>query len=114
MKEIGQWNQAWNPFYEIDPLWTDQFMALATEIYGSSILSPKLIELLSIAFDASITHLYAPGTRRHIKTALKLGATREEIMEVLKICVSFGIESYHLSIPILAEELAAFENRKSD
>jgi hypothetical protein len=29
----------------------------------------------------------------------------EEIMEVLKICVSMGIQSANLGIPILAEEL---------
>jgi len=112
MKAIGQWNIAWDPFYELDPVWTDQFMATGIGIYASQRFSPKLIELLSIAFDASITHMYAPGTRRHIKAALKLGATMEEIMEVLKVCVAFGIESCHLGVPILAEELAAFDNRK--
>ncbi|MGH7933759.1 MAG: hypothetical protein ACREQN_11425 [Candidatus Binataceae bacterium] len=43
-------------------------------------------QLLSIAFDASYTHMYAPGTQRHIKAALKVGASMEEIMEVLKLC----------------------------
>ena len=52
--------------------------------YIGNVLSPKLTELLSIAFDASVTHMYAPGTRRHIKAALKQGATIEEIMEVLQ------------------------------
>jgi len=61
---------------------------------------------LSIAFDASYTHMYAPGTRRHIKAALKLGVTMEEIMEVLKLCVSQGIQACNLGVPILAEELA--------
>jgi AhpD family alkylhydroperoxidase len=28
--------------------------------------------------------MYALGTRRHIRAALKLGATAEEIMEVLR------------------------------
>ena len=27
MKAIGQWNSAWDPFYQLDPVWTDQFMA---------------------------------------------------------------------------------------
>jgi hypothetical protein len=31
--------------------------------------------------------IYAPGTRG-IQSALRLGATMEEIMEVLKICVA--------------------------
>jgi alkylhydroperoxidase/carboxymuconolactone decarboxylase family protein YurZ len=70
-----------------------------------------VVELLSIAFDASITHLYAPGTRRHIQSALALGTTMEEIMDVLKVCVSFGCEACRLAVPILAEELAAFEQQ---
>ena len=49
--------------------------------------------------------MYAPGTRRHIQTALKLGATIEEIMEVLKICVAAGMQASNLGVPILAEEL---------
>lgn len=114
MKAIGQWNVAWEPFYELDPAWTDQFMATGIGIYASQLFSPKLVELLSIAFDASITHMYAPGTRRHIKAALKLGATVEEIMEVLKVCVAFGMESCYLGVPILAEELTAFNKRQSD
>lgn len=113
MKAIGQWNTAWEPFYELDPVWADQFMATGIGIYASQLFSPKLVELLSIAFDASITHMYAPGTRRHIKAALKLGATMEEIMEVLKVCVAFGMESCYLGVPILAEELAAFNNQQS-
>ena len=27
MKAIGQWNTAWDPFFELDPTWTDEFMA---------------------------------------------------------------------------------------
>jgi alkylhydroperoxidase/carboxymuconolactone decarboxylase family protein YurZ len=110
MKAIGQWNTAWEPFYELDPVWTEQFMATGLDIYASNLFTPKVIELLSIAFDASITHLYAPGTRRHIRGALKLGATMEEIMEVLKVCVAFGIESCYLGVPILEEELAALNS----
>jgi alkylhydroperoxidase/carboxymuconolactone decarboxylase family protein YurZ len=105
MKAAGQWNQAWEPFYQLDPEWTEQFMATGIPIYASGLMTPKLIELLSIAFDASYTHLYAPGTRRHIKAALEAGATLEEIMEVLKLCVVQGVQACNLGVPILAEEL---------
>ena len=107
MKAIGQWNIAWEPFLAIDPGWTDAFMATGAGIYGSGVLSPKEIELLSIAFDASFTHMYAPGTRRHIQNALKAGASIEEIFEVLKICVAQGVQACNLGTPILEEELAA-------
>jgi alkylhydroperoxidase/carboxymuconolactone decarboxylase family protein YurZ len=105
MKAAGQWNPAWDAFFEIAPAWTEEIIAVSLPIYSSGVLSPKLAEFLSIAVDASITHMYAPGTRRHIQTALKLGATVDEIMEVLKICVAQGMQASNLAIPILSDEL---------
>ena len=105
MKSAGQWNTGWDAFFDVDPAWTEAIIAASLPVYASGILTPKLAELLSIAVDASITHMYAPGTRRHIQSALKLGVTMEEIMEVLKICVSQGMQAANLGIPILAEEL---------
>jgi alkylhydroperoxidase/carboxymuconolactone decarboxylase family protein YurZ len=106
MKAAGQWNSAWDAFLEIAPAWTEAIIAASLPVYTSGVLSPKLAEFLSIAVDASINHMYAPGTRRHIQTALKLGATMEEIMEVLKICTAQGLQSCNLGVPILTEELA--------
>ncbi len=105
MKAAEQWNVAWDPFFELDPSWTEAFIASGAPVYIGGTFSPKVAELLSIAFDASITHMYAPGTRRHIKAALKHGATVEEIMEVFKICVAEGVQAANLGVPILAEEL---------
>jgi alkylhydroperoxidase/carboxymuconolactone decarboxylase family protein YurZ len=107
MKALGVWNTAWDPIFDIDPVWTDEFMATGLGIYASGLMSPKEIELLSIALDASYTHMYAPGTRRHIKGALQAGATVQEIMEVLKLCVAHGVQACNLGVPILAEELEA-------
>ena len=47
-----------------------------------------------------------PGTRYHIKNALKAGATLEKIMEVLKRCGVQGVQACNLGVPILAEEIA--------
>lgn len=80
-------------------------MATGIGIYADGIFSPKEVELLSIAFDASC--MYASGTRRHIKNALEAGARVEEIMEVLKLCVVPGVQACNLGIPILEEEIAA-------
>jgi len=106
VRAIGQWNEAWNGFLELDPVWTDSFMATGAGIYASGVMTPKLVELLSIAFDASYTHMYAPGTRRHIRAALQLGATPEEIMEVFKLCVVQGVQACNLGVPILRDEIA--------
>lgn len=107
MRAIGQWNTAWDPFYELSPARTDQFFAFGASIYKSGVFTPRFMELISIAFDASITHMYAPGVRRHIKGSLKAGATPEEIMTVLQICVSMGVEACAKGVSILADELSS-------
>lgn len=114
VRELGQWNDAWSPFLELDPVWTDEFMATGAAIYASGVMTAKFVELISVAFDASYTHMYAPGTRRHIKAALKAGATMEEIMEVLKLCVVQGVQACNLGVPIVAEELEALSGKRAD
>ncbi|MGA9945313.1 MAG: hypothetical protein WBP75_09765 [Candidatus Cybelea sp.] len=53
MRASGQWNVAWDPFYEIDPEWTEAFIVCGAPVYAGGILDRKLAELLSIAFDVS-------------------------------------------------------------
>jgi alkylhydroperoxidase/carboxymuconolactone decarboxylase family protein YurZ len=107
LKAAGQWNDAWDSFASLAPAWTEQYMATRLDIHASGVRSPKLVELLGIALDASHAHMYAPGTRRHVRAALKLGATVVEIMEVLKLCATQGVQACNLGVPILAEELAS-------
>lgn len=105
MRAAGQWNSAWDPFLELDPVWTEEMMTVGVGIYSHAPLSPKEIELLSIALDASVSHMYEPGVRRHIRGALTAGATPQEIMEVLKICVALGVSACNLGLSILRAEL---------
>ena len=107
MKKVRRWNVALDPIYDLAPVWTDQFMSIAAGVYSSGVLPVKEIELLGIALEASYTRVYASGMRRHIKGALRAGATVEEIMTVLKLCMVHGVEACNLRIPILAEQLAA-------
>ena len=107
LRALGQWNEAWQPFYDLDPVWTERFMAMGTGPMLSGVLDPKMIEFIAIAVDASCTHLYAPGVRRHVRRALELGATAEEITAVLQLTSVLGIHTMSLGAPILHEELAA-------
>ncbi len=106
MQAAGQWNSAWDSFLALDPAWTDEMMTVGVGIYRSGVLTPKELELLSVAIDASVTHLYEPGVRRHIRAALGAGAMPGEVMEVLKICVAHGVAACNLGLPILDEELS--------
>jgi len=69
MRADARWNTTWDPSCDLAPVWTDQFMDMGTGVYASGVLPLKEIELLSIAFSASYTHVYASGTRWHIRNA---------------------------------------------
>jgi alkylhydroperoxidase/carboxymuconolactone decarboxylase family protein YurZ len=105
MKAAGLFNPAWDAIYELDPQWLEQFLAMGSDLYRG-VLPPKLVELTAIAVDASCTHLYTPGIRRHVQAALAQGATIDEIMEVLKLCGALGVDACELGGPILSEEIA--------
>lgn len=105
----GNWNPDWEPFARLDPAWTEKAIALAIAPTAAGALEKKTIELIGIALDASCTHMYAPGVRRHIQRALEAGATREEIAAVLQIAAMQGLHSMCLAAPILLEEIDAFE-----
>ena len=113
LRATGNWNPAWDALAELDPVWAEKFMAMGMHTVMSGVLEPKVLEFLAIAVDASCTHMYAPGTRRHIRKALELGATREEIAAVLQAVSVLGIHSSSLGAPILLEELAALEQAKT-
>jgi alkylhydroperoxidase/carboxymuconolactone decarboxylase family protein YurZ len=105
MKSSGVFNPAWDAVYQLDPLWLEEFLTMGGDLYRG-VLPVKLVELMSIAVDASCTHLYTPGIRRHIQRAFAEGATVEEIMTVLKLCGGLGVEACELGVPILSDELA--------
>ena len=92
----GNWNPDWEPFAKLDPAWTEKVIAMA---------------IVPAALDASCTHMYAPGVRRHIQRALKAGATEQEITAVLQIASMQGLHSMCLGGPILLEELDARAKR---
>ena len=110
----GNWNPDWEPFAKLDPGWTDKVIAVAIAPAVAGVLDKKTIELIGIALDASPTHMYAPGVRRHIRRALKAGATKDEITAVLQIATLQGLHSMCVAAPILLEELEAHARGGTD
>lgn len=107
MRASGEWNPSWNEIAALDPEWVESFMAMGLKPRLRGVLEPKVWELIAIGVDAACTHMYAPGVRRHIRKALELGATKDEIMAVLEGVAVLGIHSCALGFPILAEEMNA-------
>ena len=113
LRATGNFNPAWDELVEMDPLWLEKFLDMGTTPITAGVLDPLTYEFIAIAVDASCTHLYAPGVRRHIRKALELGATQQEILAVLQSVAVLGIHSCALGAPILAEELARAAKEKA-
>ncbi|MDM0117177.1 carboxymuconolactone decarboxylase family protein [Variovorax sp. J22R133] len=111
MRASGNWNPDWESFATLDAAWTEKFMAMGVAPMVSGVLEAKTVEFLAIAVDASCTHMYGPGVRRHIRKALDLGATPAEINAVLQCVSVLGIHTMSLGAPILLEEMAAHAQR---
>jgi len=101
----GYWHEFWDGLLELDPELFAAYLDFSALPWRSGVLEPKVKELVYIAFDAAATHLYAPGLKLHMRNALRLGATADEITEVLEIVTLIGIHAATVGVPILAEEL---------
>ena len=70
-------------------------------------IEPKIREFILLSVDAATTHLHEPGVRQHIRKAIQLGATRNEIMEVLELVSILGMRTISMGVPLLAHEWRA-------
>jgi len=105
MDSRGYWHETWDGILELDPELFAAYLDFSALPWRSGVLEPKVKELIYIAFDASATHLYAPGLKLHMRNAVRLGATTGEILEVLELASLVGVHAAIVGAPILAEEL---------
>src|SRR5262245_34279511 len=103
----GPWDAALDTLRAWDPQWAGTCFKMSTNPWSTGVLSRKFIELVSLGLNAACTNLNPEGTRRHIRAALEAGATRDEILFVLKCASVMAIHSCSLGAPILLEEAKA-------
>lgn len=101
----GTWGEPWQAIVELDPEFLRSYAEFSGVPWRKNHLDDKTKELVYVAVDANATHMYLPGVRNHIRAALKLGATPEEIMEVLELSATLGIHAMNIGVPILVEVL---------
>jgi alkylhydroperoxidase/carboxymuconolactone decarboxylase family protein YurZ len=109
----GDWNPLWDQLRALDPEFMEAYLAFRSVPHRNGPLPQKTKELIMVAINAATTHLYGPGVRRHMKNALRAGASREEILEAIQLTTVMGIHSCNLAVPILMEEVASYQNEKS-
>ena len=101
----GPWdNSALATLREWDSVWAGQTLEFANQPWTDGVLPRKEVELISLAVSAACTTRSAGATRRHIRGALEAGATRDEILMILKIASLLALHTCSLGAPILLEE----------
>lgn len=101
----GEWDARLDRLLELAPDFVRAHLRMVEVAWDNAELSEKTKHLISLALDVATTHLYEPGVRAHIRAALRLGATREEVVEVLQLVAVLGMHSCNVGVPILLEEL---------
>ena len=101
---IWKWSDMWESILRMDCNIVSAFARFSSCPHKADVLEPKVRELICVAIDASIIHLHEPGMRNHIRRALELGATKEELLETLEICSCIGTHTFVTALPILLEK----------
>lgn len=105
IRRRGFWTDTWNPLLDTDATFFEAYMDFSSFASSSSTLEPKYREIVVLAFDAATHHLYARGTKIHMRNAMALGATPEEIMEALEITSLAGMNGVTTSMGIVHKVL---------
>jgi alkylhydroperoxidase/carboxymuconolactone decarboxylase family protein YurZ len=105
----GYFDEVWDEIIGLDLDFFEQYERFSSVPWHHGALDPKTKELIAIGLNASVTHMYMPGVRAHIRQALKFGATRQEIMEVFQLVSVLGVHSLTVGLPIFVEELKRAE-----
>lgn len=101
----GEWNPLWDAVRGLDPEFVEAYLAFRSVPHRKGPLPARFKELVLVAINVATTHLYAPGARRHMRNALRLGATPAEILEVIQLTTVMGIHSVNMAVPMLVEEV---------
>ena len=109
----SDWNPLWEQLEALDPEFLEAYLTFRSVPHRKGPLPLKVKEFILIAINAATTHLYAPGVRRHMQNAIRAGATKEEVLEVVQLTTVMGIHSCNLAVPIICEEFARAENGKA-
>jgi alkylhydroperoxidase/carboxymuconolactone decarboxylase family protein YurZ len=99
----GYWNDSWQFILERDPDFFEGYLHMSSYAWENGSLDPKLREFIYIVTVASVTHIFPPGLRQHMRNAIGLGATEAELLTVLEIASTVGIHTYLLGVASLED-----------
>lgn len=103
--ERGYWHPSWEGLLEVSPSYFEAALDLWALPHRSGPLEPKVREFILIAVNSAVTHIHEPALRIHIRNALRLGASEEELIEVMQLTSILGVHALSMGVPVLVDEL---------
>ncbi len=97
----GLWNEQRDIIVRLMPEYFAGLAQLTMKPWENGALTGKERELICIAIDCTVTHMFEPGLAIHIRQALRNGASRQEILEVFQLAAVTGLEGYLLGAAAL-------------
>jgi alkylhydroperoxidase/carboxymuconolactone decarboxylase family protein YurZ len=100
---FGVWDERAAAAVRSDPDFFTVFLRWAGAARVSGVLSPRVVALIAIAANASVTHMDRATLTREVRAALALGVTPAEILEVCNMTSGVSVHSLTVGVPIIAE-----------
>lgn len=106
VKENGYWREDLEQSLKLDPEMFEGFLDYVKAFEEHGVLDAKTKELVYIAVNASPTAVNKEAMQLHIKKALEVGVSKEEIIEVFELVACLGIHSVTVGIPAINEVMS--------
>ncbi|MGC3979754.1 MAG: carboxymuconolactone decarboxylase family protein [Steroidobacteraceae bacterium] len=104
-RAMGGDEAAWQTLVATDPQVVAEYIKLADATTHRQAIEPRYRELIQIAIAASTAHLFVPGIQLHMARALQLGATKDEILDTLRLASVIGIHCLIPAVGFLVDAL---------
>jgi len=101
--ERGYWRPWTDVMLQVSPGFVQQYADYAGYPARTGPLTERMVELIYVGLDASSSHLFESGLLTHMKRALEVGATQNDIFDVLHLVAVQGIASVCQATDILVE-----------
>lgn len=101
--ERGYWRPWTETMLQAAPGFVAQYARYAGHPARTGPLSPRMVELIYVGLDSSSSHLFESGLRTHMQRALEVGATHNDIVDVLHLVAVQGLASVCQASDILME-----------
>lgn len=98
------WPTAFDDLFHSAPEFVDAYLQWTVTTRQHAALDPKVREFIHIALDIATTHMDRDGAVFHIRQAIKLGATRAELLHVCQLSTLLGVHTMPMAMSILIEE----------